>query len=143
MFPTCVHASILDWLFGSKVVYTANQTEDITIPKEEAFQDNASTSTIKALLQKQFPDAPIMVEIARCESRFRQLDAHGNVLRGEQNPLDVGVFQINEKYHLADSKKMGLDIHTLKGNIEYARYLYDNQGTKPWNWSKPCWGKYL
>lgn len=129
------------------MVYTANQTEVIAetkvTPKKEAFQDNASTTTIKAILKREFPDAPIMVEIARCESRFRQLDAHGNVLRGEQNSKDVGVFQINEHYHLADSIKMGLDIHTLEGNIEYARHLYDTQGVRPWNWSKPCWGKSL
>jgi hypothetical protein len=137
LFPNCVHASLFDWLFGSKVVYTASPIE------VEEIRDNASTTTIKALLKKEFPDAPIMVEIARCESRFRQLDAHGNVLRGEQNSKDVGVFQVNEFYHLADSSRMGMDIHTLEGNIEYARHLYDTQGVRPWNWSKPCWGKYL
>lgn len=141
--PICVHASILDWLFGSKVVYTANQVEDIVPqPKREVkSQDNTSTTSIKALLQKEFPDAPIMVDIAYCESKFRQFDKLGNVLRGVENSKDVGVFQVNEFYHLADSSRMGMDIHTLAGNIEYARHLYDTQGTRPWNWSKHCWEK--
>lgn len=82
-----------------------------------------------------------MVDIASCESHFRQLNKDGNILRGEQNPLDVGAFQINEHYHLEAAKKMGLDIETLEGNIKYARYLYDTQGTKPWNWSRACWIK--
>ena len=56
------------------------------------------------------------------------------------NSQDIGALQINEKYHLADSIKLGLDIYTLDGNLAYGRYIYSTQGTKPWVHSKPCWG---
>lgn len=91
-------------------------------------------------IRQYFADVPIMIDVARCESQFRQFDEHGNVLRGVVNSKDVGAFQVNEKYHLETSHKLGLDIHTLEGNMAYARYLYDTQGTKPWVYSKPCWG---
>ena len=94
-------------------------TPPITKPKEE----------IPVVLQK----------IAWCESRNRQF-VDGKVLRGKENRKDVGKFQINERYHLAESKRLGMDIYTLKGNTDYALHLYKTQGSKPWNWSKPCWG---
>lgn len=84
-----------------------------------------------------------MLAIARCESTFRQFDENGAVLRGTHNPKDVGLFQINEEYHLEDSEAEGFDIHTAEGNARFAAHLLKEKGTSPWNWSKPCWGKEL
>jgi hypothetical protein len=81
--------------------------------------------------------------IGFCESRNRQFKEDGSLVRGIVNPLDVGKYQINEKYHLAESKRLGFDIYTEEGNTDYALWLYEHQGSKPWNWSKPCWSKYL
>ena len=88
-----------------------------------------------------FADAPIMAKIAKCESRHRHLNKSGGVLRGEKNRYDVGVMQINELYHAETAKKMGLNLLNLDDNVAYARYLYEKQGTKPWNSSAPCWAK--
>ncbi len=85
----------------------------------------------------------VLVEIGRCESHNRQFNDDGSVLRGRVNPLDVGKYQINEKYHLEQSQKMGIDIYTEEGNEAYAVWLYKNQGTEPWLASKPCWEKSL
>jgi hypothetical protein len=49
--------------------------------------------------------------------------------------------QINEKYHLEESVKLGMNIHTLEGNLEYAKHLYETEGTKPWKYSSACWNK--
>ncbi len=98
--------------------------------------------TIEEIVQMAFADAPIMVEVARCESHLNQFNTDGSVLRGRITPEDVGVFQINEFFHLDGSTAMDIDIHTLEGNIAYAQYLYQTQGTRPWKASKPCWGKY-
>jgi hypothetical protein len=95
----------------------------------------------KETVQEYFSDIPIMIDVARCESEFRQLDSNGSVLRGRVNSQDVGVMQINEKYHLETSKKLNLNIHTIEGNMAYARYLYNTQGTTPWKYSSPCWNK--
>lgn len=100
-----------------------------------------STTTIKALVQETFGSTSIMVHVASCESRYKQFNKDGTVHRGVQNNKDVGAMQINEYYHLATSKKLGYDIHTIKGNLLYAKYLYDREGTTPWNWSKFMWSK--
>lgn len=93
-------------------------------------------------VRQYFSDIPIMIQIARCESTFRQLDTDGDIHRGRVNSADVGVMQINEFYHQGKAEKEGLDIHTLPGNVAYARDLYERQGTQPWISSKACWGKY-
>jgi hypothetical protein len=80
-----------------------------------------------------------MIDIAFCESRFRQFNKSGDVLRGEVNSDDVGVVQINTYYHQKDALALGFDIMTLEGNMAYGKYLYEKQGTRPWNSSKPCW----
>ncbi len=49
--------------------------------------------------------------------------------------------QINEKYHLKRSQTLGYDIYTLTGNLAYAKRLYEEEGTKPWKASAPCWLK--
>jgi hypothetical protein len=96
--------------------------------------------TIEEQITTAFPDAPVMLRIARCESELHQFEDDGSVHRGEINPRDTGLFQINETYHLAQSRRLGMDIYTLAGNIAYARYLYDRNGTRDWNWSRSCWG---
>ncbi len=94
-------------------------------------------------VREYFKDIPIMIQIARCESTFRHLDRDGNIHRGRVNKSDLGVMQINEYYHGETAIKKNLDIYTLEGNMAYARDLYEREGTRPWNSSKPCWGKYL
>jgi hypothetical protein len=86
-----------------------------------------------------FADIPVMKDVAWCESKYRQTTLDGKVYRGEQVKEDVGVMQINETYHATNAKKLGLDLHSIEGNLMYARYLYERQGTTPWNASARCW----
>lgn len=113
-----------------KIIRQISQSEISTIMSTEQY------------VRTYFKDIPIMIEIARCESTFRQLDQEGNIHRGVVVPEDVGVMQINEYYHLDQALKKNIDIYTLEGNTAYARDLFERQGTRPWNSSKPCWGKY-
>jgi hypothetical protein len=109
---------------------------------EEAYSEiseEVKQKTTEEIIAEQFKDTPIMKKIAYCESRYRQFNENGTVLRGFVNSQDVGVMQINEKYHLADSKKLGYDIYTLEGNVDYAKHLYRTQGVKPWVHSSKCW----
>jgi len=94
--------------------------------------------TTEQIIREEFADVPILIDIARCESRFRQFE-NGKVLTGVVDPRDTGVFQVNTYYHLATANKLGYDIFTLKGNMEYARWLYNKEGSRPWNASKGCW----
>ena len=82
------------------------------------------------------------VKVAYCESTLRQFDLETlEPLRGVHNPADVGLFQINEKYHLEASQKDGYDIYTAQGNIDYAMHLMKRDGLRHWTYSQPCWDK--
>lgn len=96
---------------------------------------------IESKVREYFSDLPIMAEVSKCESRYRQFSADGSILRGVVNGQDVGVMQINEYYHLKRAKKLGMDVRTLEGNLDYARLLYEEEGTRPWKASAPCWMK--
>lgn len=82
-----------------------------------------------------------MAEVAGCESQYRHFSKNGNILRGVVNNSDLGVMQINEYYHGKTAGVLELDIYTLEGNLEYARWLYGKEGAQPWKSSSPCWNK--
>lgn len=96
--------------------------------------------TVKEYVEIYFADAPIMIDIARCESQFKQFDKKGNVVKNP-NSTAVGLFQIMSSLHNKPAEKMGMDIYSVDGNLEYARHLFEEEGTKPWNSSKACWSK--
>jgi hypothetical protein len=96
---------------------------------------------IENYVKEYFKDDPALIEVAKCESTFRHFDKDGNVIRGIANKKDVGVMQINEIYHKDASEKLGLDIHTLEGNMAYAKWLYEKEGLQPWISSSKCWAK--
>ena len=114
---------------------TFGRTVEVRGVSEEKVQSISATTTPENLIP------PILLKIAQCESGGRQFNKDGSVLRGKVNPQDVGLYQINEFYHLKQAQEMGIDIYTEEGNEAYALYLYDTQGTKPWNWSKGCWDR--
>ncbi len=97
--------------------------------------------TVHDVVAAYFSDIPIMVAVSGCESHFRQFSTSGDVIRGEQNNRDVGVMQINEDYHLDTAQLLGINIYTIEGNMAYARYLYEHEGTAPWSSSQYCWSR--
>lgn len=111
------------------------------LSQSESYELASNPETLGAYVREYFADTPILADIAWCESRMRHLDKNGELLRGTVDSDDVGVMQINTRYHLETAQELGIDVYSLKGNLEYARYLYDKQGTKPWLASSPCWGK--
>lgn len=86
--------------------------------------------------------APGLVPICHCESGSTQFNKDGTVLRGRVNPQDVGICQINLKYHSQAAEEQGIDLFTLEGNITYANRLYASQGAQPWSASASCHGQY-
>jgi len=95
--------------------------------------------TVEEYVTEYFADAPVMIAIAQCESHFRQFDKSGSIHRGKINRSDLGVMQVNEYYHGEKAKTLGLDLYTIEGNVQYARYLYEKEGTTPWLSSGKCW----
>jgi len=112
------------------------QTQEAATSTESSFTDSKD---VMAYVKAQYASEPLLVDIARCESTFRQFDQNGQVLRGKVNNGDVGVMQINEKYHADEAVKMGMNIYTVEGNVAFGKYLYDKYGAQPWGASSPCW----
>ncbi len=123
-------------------VTDAPKLEDQNIVREISRKEVEIIMSTEEYVRKYFSDIPIMIQIAKCESHFRQLDKDGSIHRGVVNNEDVGVMQINEHYHLETSQEKNYNIYTLEGNTAYARELYEKQGTQPWSSSRACWGKY-
>src|SRR3989344_8556163 len=104
-------------------------------------QPFASAQTVEEYVRDYFADEPVMIAIAECESQFRQSDKNGKLLKNSTSSA-IGVFQIMSSIHAGNAQKnLGIDITTIEGNAAYARYLYEESGTKHWNASKVCWGK--
>lgn len=99
----------------------------------------AASETAEQKVRDYFSDTPVLIEIARCESNFRQFTDTGAVLRGGANGGMVGVFQFYESIHKNAASALGYDILTLDGNLAYAKHLYNLEGTTPWNSARTCW----
>ena len=108
-------------------------TATTTQPTTDVVQPQLS---VEAKILEAFPDAPIMVEVARCESQLNPLADRGNL------NVDVGLFQINQ-VHLRTLDSLGLDRRNIDDNITYARILYDESGLNAWYKSRDCWAKFL
>ncbi|MDB5225392.1 MAG: hypothetical protein JWL87_344 [Candidatus Adlerbacteria bacterium] len=122
---------------GAAVAPQTQPTVAITLPAAMP-----QSQSVEQYIREYFSDEPVMIEIAKCESRFRQYGQDGHVLRNGSGSSAVGVFQVMGSIHakFADDK-LGLDIYSLQGNAAYARYLYDREGTMPWAASAGCWNK--
>ncbi len=151
--------SVLGIVWGASISYAlaqSFQTNVQAIPSlgsttqsTTTIQTNATTSTllpdyrnrqvVEARVRSYFADIPVMIAIADCESKFRQFDSTGAPLNGGAGGM-IGVFQIYSDVHSAFALSKGFDITTVDGNLGYARYLYENEGTNPWISSFPCWG---
>ncbi len=93
---------------------------------------------IEAKVRAAFADTPVMIEIARCESKFRQFTDAGNVFYGGAGGGMVGIFQFYESIHKATAATLGYDLATVDGNIAYAKHLYKEQGVTPWQSCVPA-----
>jgi len=103
------------------------------LAQESAISTTApSPASVEDRVREYFADIPVMIEIARCESKFRQFTDSGSVLRGGASGQFVGIFQFMESIHSGIARTLGYDLATVDGNLAYARHLYTQQGTKPW-----------
>lgn len=118
-------------LFGGDIIVYAQEP---TIIEEHAvilIEVETEERRIERLVREEFKDAPIMVEVARCESGFKNVPSPTG---------DFGPYQVNQ-VHLKTLAEMELDRTKVEDNIKYARYLYMKNGLRDWQNSKGCWGK--
>lgn len=127
---------------NSQAVLMANVAAPLVATSTTPAQEKTVGQLIEEEAARMGVDGKLAAKVAFCESTWRQFDPEtGKVLRGVHNPKDVGLFQINEDYHLDASTKLGYNIYTSQGNIDYALYLMKRDGLKHWKWSEPCWSK--
>ena len=128
---------------GSTTLPTSRSTvatsDSTSSPQATLTIDPYNSTDVEAAVRSYFADIPVMGNIAKCESSFTQYNANGTVLNGGSGGM-IGVFQINKSVHAKFALSLGDEITTLAGNMAYARYLYNNEGTDPWDSSKGCWG---
>ena len=94
-------------------------------------------------------DAPEMIPIIKCESRFRHYNKNGTILKNKAGSSATGVAQILESVHPdpkvlkrynqkfnTNLKVEDFDITTIEGNLGYALMLYELHGTRDWECAK-------
>lgn len=97
--------------------------------------------TIIEEIHKMFPDAPIMVRVAKCEGVVNG-KLSPTAFNPTNNSNDTGIFQISDRFHRETYLRLGFtDMTDVKQNLAYARILYDESGLQPWSASKHCWLK--
>ena len=110
--------------------------------------DNVSIEEVKPLTeayewqepQENIAIPPELVRIAECESNNEHFNEDGTVLRGIENPQDIGRWQINLDAWGDRAKELGYDIFDEKGNALMALYIFYEEGIHHWRYSKSCWG---
>jgi hypothetical protein len=85
---------------------------------------------------------PVLQRIAQCESHGQQFTMDGRVVRGRKNPQDTGLFQINTAVWGTKAEALGYNLHSREGNVQMARYLFEQYGSVPWQTSFRCWSRY-
>lgn len=98
---------------------------------------------VEQAVRTYFADLPVMVKIAKCESGFEHFDPdepNGLNTNPAPNSSASGVFQILLKTHGPAAAALGFDITTIQGQLDYARYLYNQNGTRDWKATQHCWG---
>lgn len=122
------------------LTFPINAAADFNILQPRGSSDFTigDNSGIRDHVQDVFGNNHIMVDVARCESGFRQFYSGGGVLINAESDA-VGVFQLLDGWHADTAADMGMDIYTVEGNVEYAKELYEVDGLKPWSPSSLCW----
>ncbi len=85
-----------------------------------------------------FTDLPVMIDIAQCESKFRQFTDAGSVFYGGAGQEYIGIFQFAAAIHTVPARDLGFDLATVEGNLAYARHVYEQSGTVPWQSCVPA-----
>jgi hypothetical protein len=112
---------------------TSHQIGQVTVEPIKVYADKI----VEVDRAKVFPQ--ILEKICKAESGSRQFNKNGSVLRGKENPSDIGYCQISEVIWNDTARKLGYDIYTEQGNKDMAVWLLEHYGSEPWFLSKHNW----
>ncbi len=132
------------------------KSADTTPPNSRKFSGNARDldqfrGPERDSVMEYFSDIPTFADIAAAESKFTQFsdsteqNCDGVLQSGNSNGTrDIGVMQINS-IHIMEADRLGNNLCTLRGNMEFARHLYEvdrkagRDGYTDWNASRSVW----
>jgi hypothetical protein len=110
--------------------------------------------TVEAVKQVEM-DYPVLDRIAKAESYNSQFCTKeivkkagckswevGSVLIhiNGNGTYDIGKFAVNST-HLSEAVALGYNVYQENDNFEFAKYLFRNQGSSPWDASRSKWNK--
>ncbi len=142
--PPLVHAQVSTTTTATSTlveVDTATASSTATTTPAVATTPPTTKNTndgIESQVRSYFASSSVMITIASCESGYRQFNSSGNPLNGGSGGM-IGIFQISSSTHASVARELAMDIGTVAGNMAYAKYLYEREGTEPWISSFPCW----
>lgn len=134
-------ATVVSPQLGTVSIEERNVDKDILVISLSQHAMKAPKSPLPPQRQMSSELPPLFTRIAYCESRDRQFNKDGTILRGTVNPYDIGRYQINSIHWEEESEKHGIDMYTEDGNEAMALHIYKKFGTKPWRSSQKCWDK--
>lgn len=137
-YALTVQAEVI--VYQAPIIEIEQKVEEKPEPKVVQIEISYTKESIIEKVRQAFPDAPIMLEVARCESQYK-ITAHNTALN-KDGTTDGGIFQLNS-VHNQELTALGLDKFDLEDNIRFARILYDRNGLQPWKSSEDCWSKHI
>lgn len=93
-------------------------------------------------------EAPVLQRISDCESgtgkagSAHQFNKDGTIVmhQNANGSIDIGYMEINLTVsHINEAAKLQMDLTTEEGNKSFGKWIYENEGTDPWNSSAHCW----
>jgi hypothetical protein len=126
------------FLFSCLTLFLVNQAQAEKIPEVTGFERSPERSDLARQIKAVFADAPLMVQVAKCESGLVHRE-NGVLFQNSDGSSARGVFQVLMRVHKTQMHKMGLNPEHIDQYLTYVRHLYDQQGLKPWQASKHCW----
>lgn len=118
---------------------TSETKKDLPLPKYKVLSASSTKAEFKEAIEEYL--GKDMVAVAECEGGLKWGAVGQNIDKetGKVWSTDHDTFQLNFKYHKKTALKMGMDITTIKGHFEYAKYLYDQGKLSDWSASRHCW----
>lgn len=77
-------------------------------------------------------DAWDMIDTIKLESEFIHFNRNGSVLRGNENPNDIGLHQINTVESVDEIREAGCNVEDIDCQFEVALLIYRKYGLKRW-----------
>lgn len=130
------------FLFSCLILFGISHAQAEKIPEVPGVKLSPEKLDLARQIRALFPDAPIMVRVAMCESELIHTK-DGELLRNKQGSSARGAFQVLMRYHGPEMKKRGLDPRRVDEYLAYVRLLYNQQKLAPWAESRYCWNKPL